>query len=889
MRRRRVLLVGWDSADWRIIQPLIDAGKMPVLAGLIERGVSGRLASLEPMISPLLWTSIVTGKRAPAHGIYSFTATDAATGKVESVGSHHRKCHALWNILHHEGYRAVVCNWFASHPAEPVRGLVVSNEFAAARRAGKSSDAELAGSVYPAEHRSALSKLRVEPGDIDESVIRLLVPRAEAIDQTHDLRLARLAVLLAENFTVHAAFTFALQEVDWDFAAVYYEAIDAVAHHFMRYVLPLMPGVRRVDAEIYGGVVEGIYRLHDAMLGRLLALAGDDATLCLVSDHGFHSHDGRPAQLPKIPMAITRWHRRHGILVLHGPDMRRDTLVHGAGLLDIAPTILTLFGIPLGDDMAGRVLTEAFTGEPTVRAIPTWENISGDFARVDRAQAPLRDSDFLQRLVELGYLAEGLTAGGAAPPEQLHVEQYFRALALLDANRSQEALPILDELHELMPERDDIAVSLGNVLVRLGLLDEGAEVIDLLERTSGSPAAAYLRADLAWRHGDRARAIDALALAEQRAHGSVQTLNFAGTTYLHLREVDRAERVFLRSLALERENPGALGGLSFCRLRQGRYDEAAALALEGIGLLFHHFYCHYCYGIALAHLGDRRGAIRAFENTLRFNPRFHAARRYLVPLLKREPGAGDLAEKHRGLLLQRALDQVAIEGRRRRLRDELNVARAQRAARRVARRAGNGPGISQPSSRTLPRAEILIVSGLPRSGTSLAMQLLEAGGVPVMIDNTRAADISNPFGYYEWERIKYLPRDPFLIGEANGRAVKVVSPLLRFLPAKHRYRVIVMRRDAASMVASQNVLRARLAAAGAAAGASSANEDKVISDVDAHIAAVRALLTQAPNVTFIEIDFELLLAEDDGELRRFAEFCQIAAMKIEAMKSVIRR
>src|SRR4029453_7010005 len=116
--RRRVLLVGWDSADWQIIQPLVDAGEMPVLRDLIERGVSGRLASLEPMVSPLLWTSLVTGKRAYAHGICSFTVTDQQSGEVESAGSHHRQCSALWNILHHEGRRSVVCNWFASHPAE---------------------------------------------------------------------------------------------------------------------------------------------------------------------------------------------------------------------------------------------------------------------------------------------------------------------------------------------------------------------------------------------------------------------------------------------------------------------------------------------------------------------------------------------------------------------------------------------------------------------------------------------------------------------------------------------------------------------------------------------------------------------------------------------------
>lgn len=262
---RRVLLVGWDSADWQIIDPLVDAGKMPVLQQLIETGVSGRLGSLEPMVSPLLWTSIATGKRAYSHGIYSFTTSDPQAGTVRSVGSHHRTCRAVWNILHHEGRRSVICNWFASHPAEPVNGLVVSNEFPIVRSCTGPADRALRASVHPLAHWDKLADLRVGPEDIDGSIIKLLVPRAEEVNQEQDTRLARLAALLAENFNVHSAFTYGLEAIEWDFAAVYYEAIDLIAHYFMRYVAPLMRGVPRLDAEIYGDVVEGalpIARCH---------------------------------------------------------------------------------------------------------------------------------------------------------------------------------------------------------------------------------------------------------------------------------------------------------------------------------------------------------------------------------------------------------------------------------------------------------------------------------------------------------------------------------------------------------------------------------------------------------------------------------------------------
>ena len=89
---------------------------------------------------------------------------------------------------------------------------------------------------------------------------------------------------------------------------------------------------------------------------------------------------------------------------------------------------------------------------------------------------------------------------------------------------------------------------------------------------------------------------------------------------------------------------------------------------------------------------------------------------------------------------------------------------------------------------------ITIVSGLPRSGTSLMMQMLAAGGLPILSDGERKADTDNPRGYMEWERIKQLPKDPSLIAEAEGKLVKVISQLLLSLPDGHEYRIVFMQR-----------------------------------------------------------------------------------------------
>ena len=96
---RKVLLFGWDAADWKVIHPLLDAGKMPHLARFLEQGVMGNIATLQPALSPTLWTSIATGKRPFKHGILGFSEPDPVTGGIRPITNLSRKTKAVWNIL----------------------------------------------------------------------------------------------------------------------------------------------------------------------------------------------------------------------------------------------------------------------------------------------------------------------------------------------------------------------------------------------------------------------------------------------------------------------------------------------------------------------------------------------------------------------------------------------------------------------------------------------------------------------------------------------------------------------------------------------------------------------------------------------------------------------
>src|SRR5262244_56760 len=156
---RKVLLIGWDAADWKVINPLLDQGLMPTLDEFINHGVMGNLATLRPILSPMLWNSIATGKRPNKHGIHGFMEPDTQNGGVRPVSSTSRKVKAIWNILTQKGYKTNVLGWFAGHPAEPINGISVSDLFPYAVAALDKPWPLPEGAVHPTSLRETFAKL----------------------------------------------------------------------------------------------------------------------------------------------------------------------------------------------------------------------------------------------------------------------------------------------------------------------------------------------------------------------------------------------------------------------------------------------------------------------------------------------------------------------------------------------------------------------------------------------------------------------------------------------------------------------------------------------------------------------------------------------------------
>jgi hypothetical protein len=176
---------------------------------------------------------------------------------------------------------------------------------------------------------------------------------------------------------------------------------------------------------------------------------------------------------------------------------------------------------------------------------------------------------------------------------------------------------------------------------------------------------------------------------------------------------------------------------------------------------------------------------------------------------------------------------------------------------------------------------VTLVAGLPRSGTSMMMRMLESGGLPVLTDHIRTADRDNPEGYYEYERVKRIEDDQDWLEEARGRAVKMVSALLPHLPASYSYKVIFMRRTMPEILASQRKMLVRRGEP-----ADAVDDAQMTRLFEQHLAKVTAWLADQPNIQVLYVSYNDVLADPDKAARQVVRFLG-EALDVSAMAAVV--
>ena len=480
MKQRKLLLIGWDVADWKVIDKLIEEDKMPHLQKLIESGIRGNIATLYPILSPMLWTSISSGKYPYKHGIHGFIEPDLEKGGVRPITVLDRKCKAIWNILSQSGLKSNVIGWWPSHPAEPINGMIVSDYINKGEPKSLEEEWKIqSGLVHPEKLKEYVADLRIHPLEIEGDMILPFIPNARELNERKDHRLRSVAKVLANCSTVHAIATGAMQLEPWDFMAVYYDAIDHFSHGFMRYHPPKLSWIKEEDFQNYKEVIEGAYRYHDMMLGTLLQIAGEETTVILMSDHGFHSDHLRPFSIPNEPAGPAAEHRQYGIFVAKGEGIRKDELIFGSQLLDIVPTILSLFDLPIGEDMDGRPLLDIYEQTPQIQWINSWEEVQGDAGlhSKDLKISAHEESEALQQLADLGYIEE-LNEDDSKNLDNAKRElDYNLARSCIFCQRYDQALLLLESLWERRPDEGRYGMRIFEIYYALNDSENARKVL----------------------------------------------------------------------------------------------------------------------------------------------------------------------------------------------------------------------------------------------------------------------------------------------------------------------------------------------------------------------------------------------------------------------------
>ncbi|MFH1754968.1 MAG: alkaline phosphatase family protein, partial [Candidatus Latescibacterota bacterium] len=413
---RKIIFIGVDGADWLIINPLIAQGKLPNFKKIVDGGASGPLRSIEPLLSPLIWTTLATGKLPEVHGILNFTELDPNTGNKTPVTRLSRKVDAFWNILSDYERSVDVIGWLATYPAETINGTMVTDRVGYLAFAAPEDTDELPkGAVSPPERMEDVRQMLVRSRDVTFEEFKHILHideqtfennRSLPFDPTNAINNAILIYATAQSYRKISLNL--LDQDQPDFLGVYFELVDAFGHLFMPYAPPRDSGIDEEDYRQFKDAIEEIYIYQDQIIGEFLARLNDDTVLMIASDHGFKSGEARLKAGAEIWGGhAAHWHRIEGIICLYGNGIKPGYRIEGAEMVNIVPTILALAGLPRALDMPGSALTEALApalvAELNRQTVATLQRDRETGEDVD-VSGNVMDDEQMKKLEALGYL-----------------------------------------------------------------------------------------------------------------------------------------------------------------------------------------------------------------------------------------------------------------------------------------------------------------------------------------------------------------------------------------------------------------------------------------------------------------------------------------------------
>jgi Tfp pilus assembly protein PilF len=608
---RPVIFVGLDGADWELLDEYAASGVMPNLAALVAEGAGGVLETIQPPLSPLVWTTMMTGVSPLAHGILDFTRFNPQSGQKEPITSDERREPAIWNMASAAGKRVGVVGLWATYPAEPVNGLVVSDRLFSFLFEEKEPPP---GVVFPASQEAGAREVlrRVEEG-VGLADMRAFLPwlgeaeyrRHLTSEDPYGHPISALRRILVETRVYDELARSFFTSARPDLAIVYFEGTDTIGHVFAPYAPPRQAGIAVEDYERYHAVPDVYFRRVDALLGeyrRLAQAAG--AILMIASDHGFAWRQGRPTRLSSFAISTAaKWHRKEGIYLLWGKGIVPAPGHPQRGrVTQVCATLLALLGLPSAGYMAGPPLP----GAPAPLTAHFDYRASFQPSSVALASHPRADAQAIEKLRALGYVGAGEAlsapeAARAAGARRTAGSYNNEGLILKDEGKPEEAIAAFENALRLDASLASALWNLSDLLFAQNRdLDRSDELL-LRAFANGLPEGPrfVVGRAIGYQRANRVeRSLKLMARAALARPDEPEVWLFQGRYRVEKGDCRGALRDFQKAVRLSPENPAA----------------------------------HASQGLARLCMGDRLGARESFERSLQLDPAQPKLLEYLTKL-----------------------------------------------------------------------------------------------------------------------------------------------------------------------------------------------------------------------------------------------------------------
>jgi tetratricopeptide (TPR) repeat protein len=472
-----VIFIGLDGGDWQLLDDYIAIGVMPNLGRLVREGASGLLETEHPPLSPIVWSTMMTGVSPLEHQVLDFTHFNPVTGVKEPITSTERKVPAIWNMETMAGRRVAVFGLWATYPAEPVRGLMVSDRLFPFFFTESSPPP---GAVYPPS-REAWARAGVTAAEaaVDLPAMQRYLPGLTPADfesLLHDPdpfskppSALRRMLVETEIYRHLGADLFSAGNLP-DLTIIYFEGTDTVGHIFAPFAPPKQPQIDPVDYDRYHEVPQRYFASLDQFLGEVIRAADrSHATIVIASDHGFQWKEGRPKHLDSFAVATAaKWHRNEGIYLLRGAGIA-PSLGHSGrgGIRQICSTLLAATGLPPASHVAGPPLPPlAQTDAPAVDYRSHFQPFAPPAATTIASSSGSEEA--VAKLRSLGYIGTGESTAprpaSAGTSTRTAGSYNNEALMLKHEGRIAEAITAFEKAMAVDPKLSSAEWNLSDLL-----------------------------------------------------------------------------------------------------------------------------------------------------------------------------------------------------------------------------------------------------------------------------------------------------------------------------------------------------------------------------------------------------------------------------------------